>query len=982
MEEARVSTPAPTPPPEDDVGQTCRDITSNRPPNPSECDNLIEEMWCDRDCAVVFGILVRVHESSSRQPLGASDNQVLCSSTCYFTKYHDYLQRMDAGNCAVNLDLSFLPPEPYVLQGFLPGDLPSKMGSENSSDLTRFAETICIYTEATPEDPTQGYCIDIVTQAAISSRIESKCAVGIRGDRVKVETNFSLWECPDDCVFAMSKFVKDSGCCLYSLEYPRYAMAGYPFFIKDLASACKVTEYTLGLDQPCAGALTSECGAKSVCVNDGHVDSCVCTGQHHQVQNISGRPQCVDQDECQLGVSTCHADATCINSFGSYLCQCNDGFVGDGTACAERSCGSFEGVETCTLCGDECCAADSVDPAMYGQVVNIGCRGSDIMRDMNKRIIASASRNDAETCFENMTATLSDCNGNESLAMPCALWAKHDYLCTNLSNPPKYVSDLQSTYHDALAKYQRILDRMKARPFMENCSNGTWTNWTDGDTMVNAGINSNTSAYGDRVLNCTSVPYPVPNVPTPPTVGWGSSQFWCVRNTSGAACDGSKATRIVAEEDGIGLEVQAMCQADGTYNATISCERVSCGQYTAPIDGVVDGQWEGPPQPVTPRDMYFPESVVIACNSGYDLHYDGVPFRSESALSVQCQADSSYSVTEERLVCVPMSCGVYSNFITRTASFRLYEEDSLTNGTDICNGQDAEFCQQQCCDCLSRLRDCFGVGCPECNMCSRCTVLATTCSGMCPNQAVLPPQIVNAGRQYALGHDFNLSYNMGQRVTLTCTSGYELAQVLKDEDNKQIGEAQPECVVSEGNVKFQDAMSCLAKGCTPLSVENGAVMPNTAFCNAQFANCVQKTMEETKGLDDTGGLLDVDMVCMRELATSSDFDQCRPNTQVLYGNQVRIVCRLGYTNSTDATLQPTCTSDGSFSEHAGCDRRPCGIFMAGEHATSEVRLCHIFPPTSTICESSQICHHADCLVGGGANPRSASVARGWELRGL
>ena len=141
-------------------------------------------------------------------------------------------------------------------------------------------------------------------------------------------------------------------------------------------------------------------------------------------------------------------------------------------------------------------------------------------------------------------------------------------------------------------------------------------------------------------------------------------------------------------------------------------------------------------------------------------------------------------------------------------------------------------------------------------------------------------------------------------------------------------------------------MSCLAKGCAPLSVEDGAVMPNTAVCNAQFADCVQRKMKETGGLDETGALLDVDMACMRELSK-----QCRPSTQVLFGNQVRIVCRLGYTNSTNATLQPTCTSDGSFSDHAGCDRRACGVFMAGQHATSEVRLSHISPPTVTICKS-------------------------------
>ena len=910
-----MSTPATTPPPVDAAFHTCGQIASNRPQDLSECDSLIEEMWCDQDCAVVFGILTRLHTSSSRQPLGTADIQALCGSTCYFTKYKDYLQFMDLGTCSVNLDVSFLPPAPYILKGFLPGDFPLKMGFGNESDLARFAETICIYTEATTEDPTEGYCVDIVTQAAINSDIQLSCAVGMNGDRVVEGTDFSTWKCPPDCIFALSMFVKDSGCCLYSLEYPRYAMGGYPFFIKDLASACKVTEYTVGLDQPCAGALSSKCGAKSVCMNDGHDDSCLCTGQNYHVENISGSPQCVDQDECELGKSFCHADATCINSPGSYLCQCNDGFVGDGILCTERSCGLFEGLETCILCGDECCAADSKDPATFRQVVDIGCSASGDVRVMNKRITASPSRSNDETCFENTTATLSDCRGNKSLAKPCALWAKHDYFCTNLSYPPKYISDDENAYRDALAQYSRFQAQIAARPFMANCSNGTWTNWTSG-----------------QVLNCTSIPYSALHVPTPPTAGWGLSQFWCVRNASGTACDGRRARRVVAEGDGIGLKVRAMCQADGSYNATVSCERVNCGRYTATINGLLDGPWPGPPEAVTPQDMYFPESVFVSCHAGYDLFYDGAPFRSDSILSVKCLPDSTYSVTEERTICVPKSCGVYSNFITRTASLILYKEDlNLTSGTNICNGRDAGICKQECCDCLSRLRDCWLVGCPECNQCSMCIVLATACPGMCPNQAVLPPQIVQAGRRYTFGHDFNLSYVVGQQVTLECYPGYELAQVLKNEGLMPISEAQPKCVNSEDGVGFQKSMSCLAKVCTPLPVQNGAVMPNTAACNDLFAGCVQRIMKVTNGLDATGEPLDVNMTCMEDL---SKVDQCRPDSQVLFGNQIRIVCRLGYTS---VAMHPLCNSNGTFTNYASCDRQSCGIFTVGEHATSEVR---------------------------------------------
>jgi len=42
----------------------------------------------------------------------------------------------------------------------------------------------------------------------------------------------------------------------------------------------------------------------------------------------------LDIDECSSGVHTCHADARCTNTIGSYTCQCNPGYHGDGRTCA------------------------------------------------------------------------------------------------------------------------------------------------------------------------------------------------------------------------------------------------------------------------------------------------------------------------------------------------------------------------------------------------------------------------------------------------------------------------------------------------------------------------------------------------------------------------------------------------------------------------------------------------------------------------
>ena len=43
-----------------------------------------------------------------------------------------------------------------------------------------------------------------------------------------------------------------------------------------------------------------------------------------------------DVNECDTGVATCHINATCTNSEGSYDCECMQGFIGDGFNCSSN----------------------------------------------------------------------------------------------------------------------------------------------------------------------------------------------------------------------------------------------------------------------------------------------------------------------------------------------------------------------------------------------------------------------------------------------------------------------------------------------------------------------------------------------------------------------------------------------------------------------------------------------------------------------
>ncbi|GFO00125.1 multiple epidermal growth factor domains 8-like protein, partial [Plakobranchus ocellatus] len=48
--------------------------------------------------------------------------------------------------------------------------------------------------------------------------------------------------------------------------------------------------------------------------------------------------QCPDVEECLLGLHDCHPNATCINTFGGYMCQCKKGYKGDGRRFCNLTC--------------------------------------------------------------------------------------------------------------------------------------------------------------------------------------------------------------------------------------------------------------------------------------------------------------------------------------------------------------------------------------------------------------------------------------------------------------------------------------------------------------------------------------------------------------------------------------------------------------------------------------------------------------------
>lgn len=85
----------------------------------------------------------------------------------------------------------------------------------------------------------------------------------------------------------------------------------------------------MGGDMPVIGITCGDavCPWNSSCDDSGEIPVCDC------LPGFEG-PQCLDVNECGQA-NDCAANAVCSNAFGTYDCQCSEGYVGNGQTCAE-----------------------------------------------------------------------------------------------------------------------------------------------------------------------------------------------------------------------------------------------------------------------------------------------------------------------------------------------------------------------------------------------------------------------------------------------------------------------------------------------------------------------------------------------------------------------------------------------------------------------------------------------------------------------
>ncbi|CAB1443899.1 unnamed protein product [Pleuronectes platessa] len=137
-------------------------------------------------------------------------------------------------------------------------------------------------------------------------------------------------------------------------------------------------------------ATSNICPSITTCVNTGGSYFCDCGGGF-----IFNDSKCLDVDECALG--RCSPYANCINSPGSFSCECKAGYRGDGLTCVD--------VDECSLARQ--CHSNALCmnfPGSYNCTCQVGYFGDGAIQcnDVNECLVDNGGCRNKATCDNNL----------------------------------------------------------------------------------------------------------------------------------------------------------------------------------------------------------------------------------------------------------------------------------------------------------------------------------------------------------------------------------------------------------------------------------------------------------------------------------------------------------------------------------------------------------------------------------------------------
>merc|ERR1712050_537541 len=160
---------------------------------------------------------------------------------------------------------------------------------------------------------------------------------------------------------------------------------------------------------------TDNCHAHASCTNTDGSFTCECN------DGFQGNgAQCSDVNECVLGTDNCHAHALCINTDGGFACKCNDGYHGNGVQCSD--------VDECILGTDNCHAYASCTNTggSFTCNCNDGYQGNGVQcSDVNECVLGTDNCHAHASCINTGGSFNCKCNdgfkgnGVQCSAIPC-----------------------------------------------------------------------------------------------------------------------------------------------------------------------------------------------------------------------------------------------------------------------------------------------------------------------------------------------------------------------------------------------------------------------------------------------------------------------------------------------------------------------------------------------------------------------------------